>query len=120
MPSLPHLHLLRRPLLTIASLSLGLVSVAYTQPPEKNATHEQTVTINKFEFTPSTLTVHVGDTVVWLNKDIVPHTVSAPGDFDSGTFGPGKTWKLVTKKTGTFQYDCTLHPNMKGTLIVEK
>ena len=114
-------HALRWPLLTIVVLCLGLVAVAYSQPPPKNATQQPAITISKFEYTPTPLTVHLGDTVVWLNKDLVPHTVTAPGGaFDSGTFGPGTSWKLVTNKTGTFHYSCTLHPNMKATLIVKK
>jgi plastocyanin len=113
-------HILRLPVQTVLILSLGLTAGVYSQPPAKSSTHKQTVIINQFAYTPSTLTVHVGDTVVWLNKDVVPHTVTAPGGFDSGAFAPGKSWELITKKTGTFQYDCTLHPNMKGTLIVQK
>ena len=39
--------------------------------------------------------------------------------FDSGEIAPGKTWKYTAKKPGKFPYVCTLHPTMKGTLVVE-
>lgn len=77
------------------------------------------VAIKDMKYQPPTLTVEVGDTVEWKNKDIVSHTVtSVTKAFDSGTIKRGHSWKLVVKKRGTFDYTCTLHPNMKGVLIV--
>ena len=60
-----------------------------------------------------------GDVVVWTNKDPFPHTVTAPGAFDSGSIAAGKSWRFTAKKAGTFDYVCSLHSNMKGTLQVE-
>ena len=78
------------------------------------------VTIKELKFLPPTLSVKLGDTVEWRNADIVPHTVTAVNkSFDSGTILPGKSWKLVAKKRGAFNYFCTLHPNMKATLVVQ-
>jgi plastocyanin len=83
-----------------------------------------TVVIHEFEFEPATLSVHAGDTVEWKNDDIVPHTATADSDaqkpvFDSGTIDTGATWRYVVRKKGTYNYGCTLHPNMKGKLIVQ-
>lgn len=84
---------------------------------EPHATHR--VEINRFAFQALSTSVDVDDTVVWVNSDIVPHTVTDQGGaFDSGTLAPGASWKLVAKTPGTFHYLCTLHPNMAGTLIV--
>ena len=58
-------------------------------------------------------------TVSFVNKDPFPHTVTAPGKFDSKEIAAGKTWKYKATKAGHFDYICTLHPNMKGTLVVE-
>jgi plastocyanin len=72
-------------------------------------------------FVPATLEVAVGDTVVWVNDDLVPHTATAASGetvFDSGMVPPNGSWKYVTTKAGTIPYVCTLHPTMKGTLIV--
>ncbi len=104
-------------LLTLC-LSVGcVVAAGHAQKP---ARHTQTVTISGFDFHPGSLTVSVGDTVVWTNKDIVTHTVTdATGHFDSGSIKPGASWRLLTKKSGTFHYACSPHPNMQGTLIVQ-
>ncbi len=82
-----------------------------------------TVVIRKFKFEPATVTVHAGETVEWKNDDIVPHTATADGQdqkpaFDSGTIHTGAAWRYVAQKKGTYNYICTLHPNMKGKLIV--
>ena len=65
------------------------------------------------------LVVKRGDTVVWVNKDPFPHTVTAAGAFDSHDIPAGASWKYVARKPGDFAYICTLHPNMKGTLTVQ-
>lgn len=86
---------------------------------QKQAPQRHTVVIHNFAFQPPELTVNVGDTIVWKNTDIVSHTVTAAdGSFDSDEIKPGKSWKFVSKKAGTFQYSCSPHPNMHGTLIV--
>jgi plastocyanin len=81
------------------------------------ATH--TVVIDGVKYEPATLAVKRGDTVVWINKDPFPHTVTAPGAFDSHAIAAGKSWKYTARKSGEFAYVCTLHPNMSGTLKVE-
>ena len=87
---------------------------AYAAP----ATH--TVVMEGVAFTPQTLTVKQGDTIVWANKDLFPHTASAQdGSFDSREIPVGKSWRYVAKKAGKHSYVCTLHPTMTGTLIVQ-
>jgi plastocyanin len=81
------------------------------------ATH--TVVIEGTNYAPATLTVKRGDTVVWMNKDPFPHTVTSKGLFDSHAIAAGRSWKYAPRKAGEFPYICTLHPNMKGTLKVE-
>lgn len=78
-----------------------------------------TVVIESIRFKPKTLTVKRGETVTWINKDPFPHTVTAPGVFDSHDIPPNRSWKYTARKTGEFAYTCTLHPNMTGTLKVE-
>jgi plastocyanin len=80
-------------------------------------THE--VAIKALAYVPQTLSVKPGDVVVWTNQDPFPHTVTAPGGFDSGSIAPGKSWRYKVKRAGTHPYVCTLHSNMKGTLQVE-
>jgi plastocyanin len=78
-----------------------------------------TVTIDGVAYQPPALTVQRGQTVTWVNKDPFPHTVTAAGTFDSHDIAAGKSWQFTPRKAGQFDYICTLHPNMKGTLKVE-
>jgi plastocyanin len=94
--------------------SMPAIAAAAAKP----ATH--TIAIDGTRYQIDTLTVKAGDTVVWVNKDLLAHTVtSKTGGFDSQTILPGKSWKYVAKKKGEFAYTCTFHPTMKGTLKVQ-
>lgn len=78
------------------------------------------ITINDLDFAPPNVTVHVGDTVEWINKDIVEHTASARnGAFDVAT-PKGKPASVRMKAAGNFEYYCRLHPNMVGVIHVTK
>jgi plastocyanin len=78
------------------------------------------VTIDASRFEPEVLRVKAGDTVVWVNKDLIAHTATSKGgNFDSGEIAPGKSWKYTAGKEGVFDYICTFHPSMKATLRVE-
>ncbi|MGE5469698.1 MAG: cupredoxin domain-containing protein [Bacteroidota bacterium] len=78
-----------------------------------------TVVIEGTTYEPQTLTVKRGETVVWINRDPFPHTVTAAGVFDSRPIAAGRSWKYEARRRGEFPYLCTLHPNMKGILRVE-
>jgi len=101
----------------------AVLSACGTSPPSvaaagKPMTH--TVIIDASRFEPETLSVMVGDTVVWVNKDLVAHTATAKrGAFDSGLIAPGKSWKYKLKRAGEFAYTCTYHSTMDGTLRVK-
>lgn len=98
-----------------ASLALG---VACGSAETKPKTH--TVAIRGFQYAPPTLTVRVGDTVVWKNADVVPHTATAKGKgLDTGAIAANGSGQYVAKKKGTYAYDCTFHPTMRGTLVVQ-
>jgi plastocyanin len=90
------------------------------EPPaaRKPATH--TVAMEATAFSPPALVVRRGDTVVWVNRDPFPHTVTAgDGTFDSKIVLSGRSWRHVARKLGEHQYGCTLHPTMKGKVTVE-
>jgi plastocyanin len=79
-----------------------------------------TVAMDGTSFRPPSLTVSLGDSVVWINKDPFPHTAtSQSGGFDSSAVAPDKSWRFTPTKKGEFAYTCTLHPTMKGALKVE-
>jgi plastocyanin len=76
------------------------------------------VTIDGARFSPADLTVKAGETIVWVNKDLLAHTATAKGSaFDSKVIQPGESWRFVAKTAGTFPYICSFHP-MSGTLTV--
>jgi plastocyanin len=96
-----------------------IVAVLLSAAPALAAT--ETVTINNYTYTPATLTVHAGDTVIWNNQDSIPHTVTALDgkSFDSGAIDPGASWKFVFTKAGHFNYRCAIHPDMRGAIDVQ-
>lgn len=78
-----------------------------------------TVTIEGMRFQPEIVTVAVGDTIIWVNKDLVPHTATATaGSFDSKNIQSDKSWRYTPGTAGEFAYICTFHPTMKATLRV--
>ena len=78
-----------------------------------------TIAMDGTRFIPDTLTVQRGDRVVWVNKDPFPHTATARGTFDSKSVAAGHSWSYVARQTGEIPYVCTLHPGMKGALLVQ-
>ena len=79
-----------------------------------------TVEIRGMEFHPAELTVAVGDTVVWINRDLVPHTATGAGKtkWDTGQLAQGDSGRYVARVAGTVSYVCTFHPTMRGKLLV--
>jgi plastocyanin len=79
-----------------------------------------TVVIKDFAYTPKTLTVAAGDSVRFINKDDEAHTVTLEGGgFDSGGLDTGDGWTYRFTKPGKYTYFCTLHPYMRGTIVVQ-
>ena len=77
------------------------------------------VGIDNFAFAPATLTVKAGSTVTWTNHDEEPHTVAATdGSFHSPGMGTGATFSHTFPTAGTFDYVCSIHPMMHGTVVV--
>ncbi len=77
------------------------------------------VTIAEMSFQPATINVARGDTVTFVNKDIVPHTATAAGVFDSQKMDAGASWRFTFNKTGQFGYTCAYHPTMAGVVRVK-
>jgi plastocyanin len=69
------------------------------------------------QFKPATIQVSVGDTVTWINEDSATHTITGQ-DFDSGNLGQGEIFTYTFDEAGTYDYECTIHPSMTGTVIV--
>jgi plastocyanin len=87
---------------------------------EKMSTME--VKIDNFTFGPAALTVPVGTTVTWINKDDIPHTVVSTDDpkaFKSKVLDTDEKFSFTFSKPGTFPYFCSIHPKMTGKVIVQ-
>ena len=98
----------------VAALAFAAVVLS---APAAAATH--TVVIEGFAFKPQTLDVKAGDTVEWVNRDILPHTATATANgFDSKSIRPGGRWTWTAGAAGQYAYECALHPNMKGVVQV--
>ena len=77
------------------------------------------VSINNFAFDPQTVVVSPGQTVTWVNDAAVPHTSTARrGRWDSGAIRPGQTFRRTFRRAGTYAYVCSIHPSMKGRVVV--
>jgi plastocyanin len=79
------------------------------------------VSMEGIAFEPGEVTVSAGDTVTWTNNDSVAHDVTAD-DFSSGDpggMGVGDTFERTFDEAGTFDYVCTVHPGMEGSVVVE-
>lgn len=101
--------------LSLASLVLA---VAVFQSRAR-AAGKADVKIDNFAFAPEALTVHVGTTVTWTNRDDIPHSiVESNGLFHSQAFDTNGSYSYTFSKTGTYDYVCGLHPHMKGKIIV--
>ena len=81
---------------------------------------DSAVDIEGFAFAPATVTVTVGDTVTWTNRDSAAHTATADDDsFDTGNLGQGASGTVTFDTAGTFAYHCSIHTNMTGSVVVE-
>jgi len=103
--------------LGIAGLGAGAGNVTASAPP-KPETME--VKIDNFTFGPAELTVGVGTTITWTNRDDIPHTVvSTDKVFKSKVLDTDETFSSTFSTPGTFTYFCSIHPKMTGKVVVQ-
>jgi plastocyanin len=104
--------------LVLAALLTSAGQAAAGGVPAKPRTH--TVIIEGTRFLPETLTVKAGDTIVWVNKDLFPHSATASNaTFNSQVIAAGESWRYAAKTKGEFAYTCIFHPTMKASLLVK-
>ncbi len=81
---------------------------------------KHTVVIKKFKFIPDRINVRVGDTIEWINQDIVPHTATADaGDWDTKKLKKGESNSVEVTADMTTSYFCVFHPKMKGEIAIK-
>lgn len=105
----------------VIAVALAAVTGCSNQDKEVNTNKSpgsDTVIINLMQFSPASLQVEIGDTVTWINKDLVDHNVKDTINnlFYSDTLKTGKSYRWVV--TGSANYICTIHPTMNGQIII--
>jgi plastocyanin len=115
------------------SIYIAILTVALVVTIGAMGTHHQSLMVNaqqksettevkidNFSFAPGTLTVPVGTTVTWTNRDDIPHTaVSTEGAFKSKVMDTDEKFSYKFTKAGTFPYFCSVHPKMIGKVVVQ-
>lgn len=105
-------------LLSIAAGAVGAsVALAATAArPPAPATY--TIVMDKMAFGSLPAKLRVGDTIVWVNRDMFRHTATAADRSFNVDLAPGKSGRIVLKRAGRIAFVCTFHPGMKGVLVV--
>lgn len=102
-----------RRVMFMAVAALALVLAA----PASSAT--ATVSIKRAGFSPASVTINQDDSITWTNNDTIDHqVVNNAGSFASPILKPGKSWTRAFHNGGTFRYHDSLHPTLKGTIVV--
>ncbi len=110
---------------TLRGLGIGFAIAAALSlclslsPGGARAEETTNVMIDNFTFEPAQLTVKVGTTVTWKNRDDIPHTVVAAGKFRSKTLDTDDSYSFTFTIAGDYKYFCSLHPHMTGMIKVE-
>lgn len=93
---------------------------AVQEEPEVTGPKTDTVIISQMQFQPASLTINKGDTVIWINKDLVAHNVTEQpeGGIKSDTIQTDGSWKMVPDHS--FKYICSIHPTMQAELTVNE
>jgi plastocyanin len=104
----------------LVAVGVGLMSAAHAGALPAATTDPTKIEVKDFMFTPMSLTVKAGSTVTWANMDEEPHTVvSNTGLFHSGALDTNESFSFKFDKPGTYQFACSIHPRMVGTIIVQ-
>lgn len=102
-------------IILIATVLLGGSVLADALAQQRGAS----VSIVNSSYQPASVSIKVGESVVWTNNDDRDHTVAAAdGSFASGNLKPGQSFSHRFSRAGTFSYGCKLHPRMRGSVTV--
>jgi plastocyanin len=98
----------------------GVAAIAAVPPVVAQGASKKTVTVHNFKFAPAKVTIKKGQSVTWkFVKDPAPHNVKGSGGIKSKSKISAGSYTKKFTKAGTFKYSCTIHPNMKGTVVVK-
>ena len=106
-------------LLLASVLFIAACAQTEEQSSAVEASSAATIEINNFKLIPDTVTIKRGGTVTWVQKDSIAHTVAITDIPESPSLNKGDTWSYTFDKTGNYNYICSIHPSMKGRIIVK-
>jgi len=110
--------------ISFVASAMSISAFAFVALPRANETptiRTHTVVIESMKFTPMEVHINPGDSVIFQNKDLVPHTATAkePKAFDSGLIKAGESWTVqFVGHPQTIRYACVYHPTMEGRVVV--
>jgi plastocyanin len=111
----------RTMLASLGVVTLVTASVAITAAeagPRPAATY--TIIIDKMAFGAPPRGLHVGDTIVWVNRDTFQHSATATDHSFDVDLPPGKSGRMRLSRAGSVRFSCKYHPGMKGALAVAR
>jgi plastocyanin len=123
MTTLTHKNKTAALLCGIAFLNLSLFALAGEMKNDDSTSSKQNrIEIKDFAFNPQTITVKSGEKVTWINRDEEPHTIVSVGkQFKKSTaLDTDQEFTITVGAPGTYDYFCSVHPKMTGTIVVEK
>jgi len=108
----------RRDALRLGAALVALPLTATLARADGHAT-AHTVVIKDFAFNPANITIKAGDSITWINEDGMRHTATElNGAFDTGLLSKGQSATLTFGGAGKFDYRCTPHNGMRGSITV--
>jgi len=105
-----------------AACGAALLAIAGGAGAQQIATGAAEIDIKNFGFEPEALTIAAGTAVTWVNQDEEPHNIvelGKPRLFRSQGLDGGEKYSFVFDKPGTYEYICSIHPHMHGTIVVK-
>jgi plastocyanin len=106
--------------LLLTTLTLGRPSNTFGAVKDDKPASEVAVKIDNFSFSPASITVAVGTTIRWTNRDDIPHTVvSEDKTFKSKVLDTDEQFTYTFVKPGTYSYFCSIHPKMTAKVVVQ-
>jgi plastocyanin len=104
----------------VTALAVAVLAVTAAFPAAPARAAETEVKIDNFVFTPQRVVVKAGTTVTWVNEDDIPHTVASSAKlFKSNALDTNDKFSFTFTTPGAYEYFCSLHPHMTGTIVVE-
>ncbi len=104
------------PLGVVALVAVSVAITAAEAGPRPAATY--TIVVDKMAFGPLPGGLHVGDTIVWVNRDLFRHSATAANRSFDVDLPAGKSARLTLRRAGSLAFSCKYHPGMKGVLVI--